>query len=97
MKPSLSQRRPPRKQSGQGCGPRRIDGAALDMRGGSIFFGWTEKKTRGMVERKLIPFRRLGARIIFIRAELETWLANLPGCTIDQAQENLRVRKGLEG
>ena len=95
---ALTRQTPPRKQSGQGRGPRRIDGAALDVRGGSIFLGWTEKTTRGMVERKLIPFRRLGStRIIFIRAELEAWLKNLPGCTIEEAQENLRVRKGLEG
>ena len=85
---------PPKKQPGQGRGPRWIDGVVLDVRGGSIFFGWTEKKTRGMVERKLIPFRRLGStRIIFIKAELEAWLANLPGCTLDEARANQEARR----
>ena len=30
---TLARQDPPKKQPGQGCGPRRIDGAALDMRG----------------------------------------------------------------
>ena len=91
---SISRTNPPKKQKGQGLGPRTIDGAALDVRGGLIFLGWTEKKTRGMVERKLIPVRRLGStRIIFIRAELEAWLANLPGCTLDEARANVEARR----
>lgn len=94
---ALTRQTPPRKQAGQGRGPRRIDGAALDVRGASAFYGGTEKQTRGLVDRRLIPFKRLGGRIVFLRAELEAWLASLDGCTIDQAQENLRVRKGLEG
>lgn len=95
---ALTRQTPPRKQAGQGCGFRCIDGAAMDVRTAAAFLGGSEKQLRGMVERKLIPFRRWGStRIIFIRAELEAWLANLPGCTIEQARENLRVRKGLEG
>ena len=94
MKPSLSQRRPPRKQSGQGCGPRRIDGAALDVRGASAFYGGTEKQTRGLVDRRLIPFKRLGGRIVFLRAELETWLSGLDGCSIEEARTNLEARRG---
>jgi len=88
---------PPRKQPGQGRGPRRIDGAVLDVRSGSLFLGWSEKTTRGLVARRLIPCRRLGARIIFIRAELEAWVTDLRGCTMDEARENLRVRLGLHG
>lgn len=84
---------PPKKQPGQGCGPRRIDGAALDVRGASAFYGGTEKQTRGLVERRLIPCRRLGTRIIFIKAELEAWLANLPGCTPDEARTNMEARR----
>lgn len=95
---ALIRQTPPRKQAGQGCGFRRIDGAVMDVRTAAAFLGGSEKQLRGMVDRKLIPFRRLGStRIIFIRTEMEAWLANLPGCTIDQAQENLRVRRGLEG
>jgi hypothetical protein len=85
-------RKPPRKQNGQGVGPRWIDGAALDVRGASVFYGGTEKRTRGYVARRQIPFRRLGGRIIFLRAELEQWLTTLDGCTLDEARTNLEAR-----
>jgi hypothetical protein len=85
---------PPRKRAGQGTGPRRIDGAALDVRGGSAFCGWTEKTSRGLVSRGLMPHRRLGGRIFFLRTELEAWLETLNGVTLDEALENLKVRRG---
>ena len=84
---------PPRKQFGQGRGPRRIDGALLDVRGGSIFFGWSEKKTRGMVQRRLVPFHKLGGRIMFLRAELEAWLPTVEGCSLAEATANMEARR----
>ena len=83
---------PPRKKHGQARGPRRIDGAVLDVRCGSLFLGWSEKRTRGMIERRLLPFRKIGGRIVFIKSELEHWLASLEGCTLEEAQNNLRIR-----
>ena len=85
---------PPRKQSGQGKGPRRIDGACLDVRSASAFYGGTEKQVRGMIARRVIPFRRLGGRIIFLKVELEQWIVALPGCTPDEAKKNLGIRHG---
>jgi hypothetical protein len=64
----------------------------LDVCCGSIFLGWSEKKTRAMVERRLIPFRRLGGRIMFLRSELEAWLQNLDGCSLEEALKNLEQR-----
>lgn len=87
-------RKPPRKQPGQGRGPRRIDGVALDVRGGSAFFGCSEKTMRGLIERRLIPFRRLSGRIILIREELETFLLTLDGCGLDEAKRNMATRRG---
>lgn len=84
---------PPKKQPGQGRGPRRIDGMVLDVRTAAAFLGTTEKTVRGMIERKLIPFKRCGARIIFIRAELEAWLSGLDGCSLDEARSNLEARR----
>jgi hypothetical protein len=83
-----------KKQHGEGIGPRTINGAALDVRGASYFYGGTVKQTRGLVERRLIPFKRLGGRIIFLRAELETWLQSLAGCSLDEALENREARHG---
>lgn len=88
---------PPKKQAGQGCGFRRIDGAVMDVRTAAAFLGGSEKQLRGMVERKLIPFRRWGStRIIFVRAELAAWLTNLPGCTAAEVKANVELRQGRE-
>ena len=87
-------RQPPRKQPGQGKGPRRIDGVALDVRGGASLLGGTEKQMRGMVARRIVPFRRLGTRIIFIRTELEQFLLSLDGCSLDEARKNREARHG---
>lgn len=91
--PSTIRQNPPKKQPGQGLGPRRIDGAALDVRGASTFYGGTEKQTRGLVDRRLIPFKRLGKRIVFLRSELEAWLSSLDGCSLAEARTNLEARR----
>ena len=84
---------PPKKLTGQGTGPRRFDGEVLDVRGAAAMLGTSEKLVRSRVERRLIPFRRLGARIVFLRQEIEQWLAALPGCTLTEAQANQEVRR----
>ncbi|MEK6801909.1 MAG: helix-turn-helix domain-containing protein [Nitrospirota bacterium] len=88
----LGPHRPPRKQAGQGLGPRRIDGSALDVRAAAAFLGISEKAMRARVTRRLVPFRRLGerGRIVFLRAELEAFLSALDGCPLDEALANLR-------
>ena len=85
---------PPKKKPGMQRGPRVVNGAALDVRTASVsFFGWPEKNTRYLVDAGLLPHRRLGGRIIFLRDELEQWLATLSGVTLEQARENLKARE----
>lgn len=86
-------RTPPKKMPGQGCGPRRIAGVALDVRTAAALIGVTEKTLRAQVGRRLVPHRRLGARIVFLRTEVEQWLAGLPGCTVTEAQANQEARR----
>jgi hypothetical protein len=93
MTKRLPRNPPPRKQHGEGKGQRVINGAVFDVRCGSRFLGWSEKKTRGLVARNLIPFRRQSGRIIFLRTELEQWLASLPGVTLDEARKNVEQRQ----
>lgn len=84
---------PPKKLPGQGTGPRRISGTILlDVRSASALCGFSEKQTRGLVARRLIPFRRLGGRLVFIKTELETWAVSLAGCTLAEAVENREKR-----
>jgi hypothetical protein len=86
-------RHPPKKQLGQGTGPRTINGAALDVRAAAAFLGTTEKALRGMIDRQLVPHRRLNSRIILIRSELESFLVGLPGVTLGEAKTNQEMRR----
>lgn len=92
--PSAIRQHPPKKQPGQGCGRRTINGAALDVREASVFLGMTEKTLRGMIDRQCVPYRRLNSRIILLRSELERFLVALPGCTLQEAKSNGEMRHG---
>ena len=65
----------------------------LDVRSGSAYCGWSEKQMRGYIDRRLVPFRRLGSRIVLLRSELETFFVELPGCTLDEARANQEARR----
>ena len=84
---------PPRKRAGQTTGPRRLDGAVLDVATMARELGDTEKGIRAKVARGLLPYRRLGARIVFVREDVAAYLRQLPGVTVGQALENLRARE----
>lgn len=84
---------PPKKRPGQGLGPRTINGAVLNVRSAAAFLGTTEKTLRGMIDRQLVPFRRLNSRVVLLRCELEMFLVGLPGCTLDDARSNLESRR----
>jgi hypothetical protein len=49
--------------------------------------GLTEKAARQQVARRLIPFRRIGGRIVISVTELELFLQRLPGVTVEEALE----------
>lgn len=83
---------PPKRRAGQGRGPRTINGAALDVRSAAALLGVSEKTLRGLVGRRLLPFKKLNARIIFLRAELEQWLSGLEGCGLAEARQNAGAR-----
>lgn len=60
-----------------------IQAAILDVRGAASLLGMTDKALRRQVERGRVPFRRLGRKVIFLRNELEAWLHELPGVTLE--------------
>ena len=79
---------PPKKVKGKPTGPRRIDGALLDVHGGAALLGESEHAVRAQVRRGLLPYRRRGGRIVFVRAELEEFLRRLPGVSVEDALRN---------
>ena len=88
---------PPIKQSGHKTGARRFNGELMDVRTAAALIGTTEKLIRARVERRLVPFRRLGGRIVFLREELTAYQQRLPGCGLDEALKNLEQRTGASG
>lgn len=60
--------------------PIRDDQEVLDVAACAALLGMTEKAIRLRVDRRQLPFRRFGRRIIFLRSELLRYLDTLPGC-----------------
>ncbi|MBI5315843.1 MAG: helix-turn-helix domain-containing protein [Nitrospirae bacterium] len=85
--------------------PAQASGSPAHQRSGQILYvsaaavllACSEKAIRAKVARQLLPHRRLGGRVIFLRNELETFLSELPGTSVAEAQANLALRSGEEG
>jgi len=71
---------------------RAIDGDLIDVASASQLLGCSQKILRARVARRIVPFRKLGGRIVFRRTELEQYIDGLPGVTVAEAQANLAAR-----
>ena len=71
---------------------RTFDGALLDISTASQLLGCSERSLRARVARHTIPFRKLDSRVVFRRSELELFIADLPGVTLDEALANAERR-----
>lgn len=83
---------PPPKKAGKRTGRRRFDGALWDIATGANQLGVTEKALRSQIARGLIPYRRLGGRIVFLRDEVTAFLRQLPGVDAQTALANVAAR-----
>ncbi|MGI8784618.1 MAG: helix-turn-helix domain-containing protein [Acidobacteriota bacterium] len=63
---------------------KQLDGELLDVGAAAALLGCSEKSVRARVARHQLPFRRLGSRVFFIRAELVRFFESLPGVRIDE-------------
>jgi len=59
----------------------------LDTREAGDFLRKSPAAVRNLVMRKIIPFRKVGGRLLFIREELEQWILRSPGVRIDDLEE----------
>jgi excisionase family DNA binding protein len=71
---------------------RSFHGALLDVAGAAQFLGCSQKTIRSKVSRHVIPFKRLGSRIVFRRTELEQFVEDLPGVSLEESRENLTAQ-----
>lgn len=69
-------------------------GAILHVQDVALLLSCSEKSIRRRVERRLLPFQKLGGRVIFQREQLMAFLNGLPGCSEDEARRNLALRSG---
>lgn len=70
------------------------DQQALNVVEAANLAGMTEKAIRQRIARRTLPFRKLGGRIIFFKNELEEFLRDLPGCSVEEAKINTMARGG---
>ena len=75
-------------QNTKGARIRGSNGALLDVTTAADFLGVSENAVRKRVERRLIPFRKWGGRVVFLRSELTEFLQSLPGCEVENALQN---------
>jgi excisionase family DNA binding protein len=66
----------------------------LTIDGVAELLGKKRKVVEKMVERRLVPFRKHGKRIIFNRTELEQFFHQLPGVTLEEAEQRVEERVG---
>jgi len=66
----------------------------LDIRAAADFLGTSPKALRHLIERRRIPFRKLGRKVVLLRGELEQWIADLPGVSLDQVRAMQDQRRG---
>jgi hypothetical protein len=85
---------PPRKPAGKATGPRTLNGDAMDVATFSREQGQTEKTTWAQIQRRVIPFRKLGGRVVILRSEIQRFYEALPGVTVEEALKNLQERNG---
>jgi len=71
-------------------GPQAYQGEMLDVGSAAAFLGISEKSLRARVARRMVPFKRWGKRVCFLRSELLEFLQSLDGCQVDEALQNGR-------
>lgn len=59
----------------------------LDVPETAAMLGRSENAVRRMVERRQIPFRKSGRRVLFLESELQAFIEALPGVSLEDLRE----------
>ena len=65
----------------------------LSVKEAAAFLGMTQDALRARIKRRVVPFRRLGGRVMLLRSELEQYIARLPGVDTDEALKAMQSRR----
>ncbi len=55
--------------------------------------GITERAVRQRINRKQLPFRRMNRRVFVPEDDLNRFLEALPGCSVEEALEEMELRQ----
>ena len=61
-----------------------------DLKQAADYLHRSESAIRNLAARGRIPYRKAGGRLVFIEAEIISWVLNSPGKTIDDLRERDR-------
>jgi excisionase family DNA binding protein len=76
---------------------RTVNGVLLDVKSAAEFLGGSERWLRRLLERGVVPCKKLGRTIVFKRSELEAFIDDLPGISSRQARFNSQKKNGRTG
>ena len=63
----------------------------LGVEEASEMLGRSENAVRRMVERRQLPFRKSGRRVLFLESELRAFIEALPGLSFEDVREREKV------
>jgi len=55
------------------------------------FLGRSPAAVRNLVLRRCIPYRKLAGRLIFLKSEMEEWIHDAPGISINKLKSNNEI------
>lgn len=74
-----------------------VSGVLMDVKSAAEFLGGNERWLRRLLERGLVPCRRIGRNVYFKRSELEEFVNDLDGITPRQARFNAKKKPSAPG
>ena len=64
-----------------------MDERLLSLKQAAIYLGKSEKALYKSAERREVPFRRWGRKLVFDRHELDAFIKALPGLSLEEVLE----------
>jgi excisionase family DNA binding protein len=74
-----------------------VNGVLLDVKSAAAYLGGNERWLRRLLERGVVPCRRIGRNVFFKPSELEEFVDALPGITPRQARFNANKKQAASG
>ncbi len=74
-----------------------VNGALLGVKAAAAYLGGTERWLRRLLERDLVPCKRIGRNVYFKRVWLDEFIDDLPGITPRQAPFNAKRTSSCDG